>query len=138
MICDTRLVDKPYGRRIWQSLPPFKRTREIEVVEEFFAEHRAAKRDIAASRVPSARSYRVTKPGCKAGFLWLRALRGAADQNCHHDFFAPGRAWPVTYGLSGNVPASTRFVSSASCGWFSLPYDRTMMCSASSMAGAPL
>ncbi|WP_431819520.1 ATP-dependent DNA helicase [Burkholderia sp. F1] len=44
MICDTRLVDKPYGRRIWQSLPPFKRTREIEVVEAFFDEHRAAKR----------------------------------------------------------------------------------------------
>jgi ATP-dependent DNA helicase DinG len=38
MICDTRLVDKPYGRRIWQSLPPFKRTREIEIVREFFAE----------------------------------------------------------------------------------------------------
>ena len=38
MICDTRLVDKPYGRRIWQSLPPFKRTREIEVVREFFAD----------------------------------------------------------------------------------------------------
>jgi ATP-dependent DNA helicase DinG len=38
MICDTRLVDKPYGRRIWQSLPPFKRTREIDVVREFFAE----------------------------------------------------------------------------------------------------
>jgi ATP-dependent DNA helicase DinG len=38
MICDTRLVDKPYGKRIWQSLPPFKRTREIEVVREFFAE----------------------------------------------------------------------------------------------------
>jgi ATP-dependent DNA helicase DinG len=37
MICDTRLVDKPYGRRIWQSLPPFKRTREIDVVKEFFA-----------------------------------------------------------------------------------------------------
>jgi ATP-dependent DNA helicase DinG len=36
MICDTRLVDKPYGRRIWQSLPPFKRTREIDVVREFF------------------------------------------------------------------------------------------------------
>jgi ATP-dependent DNA helicase DinG len=28
MIGDTRLVDKPYGRRIWQSLPPMKRTRE--------------------------------------------------------------------------------------------------------------
>src|SRR5471032_2499808 len=39
MICDTRLVDKPYGRRIWQSLPPFKRTREIEVVRELFEEN---------------------------------------------------------------------------------------------------
>ena len=38
MICDTRLVDKPYGRRIWQSLPPFKRTRELEVVRAFFAD----------------------------------------------------------------------------------------------------
>ena len=36
MICDTRLVDKPYGRRIWQSLPPFRRTREIEAVKAFF------------------------------------------------------------------------------------------------------
>ncbi len=33
MICDTRLIDKHYGRRIWQSLPPMKRTRvENEVV----------------------------------------------------------------------------------------------------------
>lgn len=33
MICDTRLIDKPYGRRIWQSLPPMKRTRvENEVL----------------------------------------------------------------------------------------------------------
>lgn len=44
MICDTRLVDKPYGRRIWQSLPPFKRTREIAVVQDFFDEHRAQQR----------------------------------------------------------------------------------------------
>jgi len=27
-ICDPRLVDKPYGRRIWQSLPPMRRTRD--------------------------------------------------------------------------------------------------------------
>ncbi len=27
MICDTRLIDKPYGRRIWQSLPPMRRSR---------------------------------------------------------------------------------------------------------------
>ena len=45
MICDTRLVDKPYGRRIWQSLPPFKRTREIDVVREFFEERTAPSAD---------------------------------------------------------------------------------------------
>jgi ATP-dependent DNA helicase DinG len=27
MICDPRLISKPYGKRIWQSLPSFKRTR---------------------------------------------------------------------------------------------------------------
>lgn len=36
MICDPRLISKPYGRRIWQSLPPFKRTRlEADVVAFF-------------------------------------------------------------------------------------------------------
>ena len=38
VICDPRLITKPYGRRIWQSLPPFKRTRELEDVEAFFKE----------------------------------------------------------------------------------------------------
>jgi ATP-dependent DNA helicase DinG len=37
MLCDPRLISKPYGRRIWQSLPPFKRTRELQAVQEFFA-----------------------------------------------------------------------------------------------------
>ena len=37
MICDPRLIDKPYGKRIWQSLPPMKRTREVGEVEAFFA-----------------------------------------------------------------------------------------------------
>lgn len=36
MICDPRLVDKHYGRRIWQSLPPFKRTRSLQDVQAFF------------------------------------------------------------------------------------------------------
>jgi ATP-dependent DNA helicase DinG len=35
MICDTRLIDKPYGRRIWQSLPPMKRTRSEDEVLAF-------------------------------------------------------------------------------------------------------
>jgi ATP-dependent DNA helicase DinG len=37
MVCDPRLVGKPYGKRIWLSLPPMKRTREIADVETFFA-----------------------------------------------------------------------------------------------------
>ena len=37
MICDSRLISKPYGRRIWQSLPPFKRTREISTVQQFLS-----------------------------------------------------------------------------------------------------
>ncbi|TAK91961.1 MAG: ATP-dependent DNA helicase [Burkholderiaceae bacterium] len=37
MIGDTRLVEKPYGRLIWQSLPAFKRSREIEEVCTFLA-----------------------------------------------------------------------------------------------------
>ncbi|HTJ95779.1 MAG TPA: ATP-dependent DNA helicase [Pararobbsia sp.] len=41
MICDSRIVDKPYGKRIWQSLPPFKRTRDVEMVQAFFDEHRS-------------------------------------------------------------------------------------------------
>ncbi|MDP2879200.1 MAG: ATP-dependent DNA helicase [Sulfuricella sp.] len=36
MICDPRLLTKQYGKRIWQSLPPMKRTREVGEVEKFF------------------------------------------------------------------------------------------------------
>jgi ATP-dependent DNA helicase DinG len=36
MICDPRLISKPYGRKIWQSLPPFKRTRFLAEVQAFF------------------------------------------------------------------------------------------------------
>jgi ATP-dependent DNA helicase DinG len=36
MICDPRLISKSYGKRIWQSLPPFKRTRDIAEVKAFF------------------------------------------------------------------------------------------------------
>ncbi len=38
MICDPRLISKPYGRRIWQSLPAFSRTREAAVVVQFFTD----------------------------------------------------------------------------------------------------
>lgn len=35
MVCDPRLVEKPYGRRFWQSLPPFARTRDLDVCRQF-------------------------------------------------------------------------------------------------------
>jgi ATP-dependent DNA helicase DinG len=37
MLCDPRLVSKPYGKRIVASLPAMKRTRSLEEVEAFFA-----------------------------------------------------------------------------------------------------
>ena len=36
VVCDPRLVDKPYGKRIWRALPPFRRTRSLAEVEAFF------------------------------------------------------------------------------------------------------
>lgn len=47
MICDPRLISKPYGKRIWQSLPAFARTRELTVVLKFFS-------DLALSRQKSS------------------------------------------------------------------------------------
>ena len=37
VICDPRLIDKPYGRRIWQSLPPMRRTRREDEAVAFFS-----------------------------------------------------------------------------------------------------
>jgi len=38
MICDQRLVSRAYGRKIWQSLPPMRRTRDLSDVETFLKE----------------------------------------------------------------------------------------------------
>jgi len=37
MIGDPRLPEKSYGKRIWRSLPPMRRTRELADVEAFFS-----------------------------------------------------------------------------------------------------
>ena len=42
MICDPRLLSKPYGKRIWRSLPPMKRSRELADALAFFAPAAAA------------------------------------------------------------------------------------------------
>jgi ATP-dependent DNA helicase DinG len=36
MICDPRLVGKPYGKRIWQALPPMSRSRALADAVSFF------------------------------------------------------------------------------------------------------
>ena len=36
MICDPRMLGKPYGKSIWRSLPPMRRTRDVAEVENFF------------------------------------------------------------------------------------------------------
>jgi ATP-dependent DNA helicase DinG len=38
MLGDPRITDKPYGKRIWRSLPPMRRTRDLADVEAFFAD----------------------------------------------------------------------------------------------------
>jgi ATP-dependent DNA helicase DinG len=41
MICDPRLVDKPYGKRVWQSLPPMRRSRVLDEVQAFLRDTNA-------------------------------------------------------------------------------------------------
>ncbi|NWG86556.1 MAG: ATP-dependent DNA helicase [Hydrogenophilaceae bacterium] len=41
MICDTRLVEKSYGRRIWQALPPMRRSRKLDDARAFFQTEQA-------------------------------------------------------------------------------------------------
>jgi len=50
MICDHRLIDKPYGRRIWQALPPMRRTRELDEVRAFFVDATPAPAQAVAVR----------------------------------------------------------------------------------------
>lgn len=47
VVGDGRLVDKPYGRLLWQGLPPFARTRDAEVALDFM-------RNPPARQVPAA------------------------------------------------------------------------------------
>ncbi|MBS1157041.1 MAG: helicase [Proteobacteria bacterium] len=45
MIADNRLVEKHYGKLVWNSLPPMYRTRELENVQRFFEVKRGKKKD---------------------------------------------------------------------------------------------
>ncbi len=48
MICDPRLISKHYGKRIWRSLPPMKRSRDLSEVRDFY-------KSIAANGAVAAR-----------------------------------------------------------------------------------
>ena len=50
MLCDPRLVSRPYGKRILESLPPMKRTRSLEEVREFFASSAADEARLRCAR----------------------------------------------------------------------------------------
>jgi ATP-dependent DNA helicase DinG len=39
MLCDPRLLNKPYGKVFLNSLPPMSRTRELEMVQRFYRYH---------------------------------------------------------------------------------------------------
>ena len=46
MICDPRLLSKAYGRKVWQSLPPMRQTRDLSEAEIFIKEcHTALERE---------------------------------------------------------------------------------------------
>ena len=63
MICDPRLVTKPYGRRIWQSLPPFRRTRDALVATNFFDQvEDASEANYAANHSTTRTSTRDSSP----------------------------------------------------------------------------
>lgn len=40
MLCDPRLISKPYGKLFIRSLPAMKRTRKLTDVETFYARHK--------------------------------------------------------------------------------------------------
>ncbi|HYG45988.1 MAG TPA: ATP-dependent DNA helicase [Bordetella sp.] len=42
MVGDARLVEKPYGKRLWRGLPPFSRTRDLNEVLAFYARRQQA------------------------------------------------------------------------------------------------
>ena len=41
MLCDARVAEKSYGRKVMQSLPDFYRTRSLEKARQFFLDPKA-------------------------------------------------------------------------------------------------
>ncbi len=67
MICDPRLIAKSYGKRIWQSLPPMKRTRDLVEVERFFEALTETQRPQLATPSPSGTAPRPPEGRASGG-----------------------------------------------------------------------
>ncbi len=50
MVGDGRLVDKPYGRRLWRGLPPFARTRDADCARDFLVNPPSEDADASAGQ----------------------------------------------------------------------------------------
>jgi hypothetical protein len=82
MICDPRLISKPYGKRIWRSLPPMKRSRDVEEALAFFASPAVPEQLMAAPLPPASAAAADLPADCAAAAEWLN--RGCACISVDH------------------------------------------------------
>ena len=103
MICDPRLTEKPYGKRLWRSLPPMRRTRNVsEAVELLCASTGIAVRSVGAFSRDMERFTMNTK-----------SLRACARSRCR--FALPQRRRPSRPRRSTNF--SDLWWTPAESGW---------------------
>ena len=119
MICDPRLISKSYGKRVWQSLPPFKRTRLQADVIAFFKPQRATARigtpmmqlRTWCSRIDGGRAaVRVARVSAGAGVAAealrrqppLRAPPSSCRRLAEHYYEEQARFEPINATFSGD------------------------------------
>lgn len=113
MVGDARLVEKPYGKRLWRGLPPSARTRELEEVLAFYRRKQAQRPAGAARRgrpaaQGSPRAARTKKPSIARGGFPMQRAR--VRLNGFHQFLSAFRPL-VLNALLGKFLSSTRSAS---------------------------
>jgi hypothetical protein len=100
MICDPRLIAKPYGKRVWRSLPPMRRTRDEAEVLAFFT-------------VPRE-SARTCKRRLNRRYAYLNCSRELAEAQCRLPLrrsTATGARCQRAGAAAPTAPTSTRWSS---------------------------
>jgi hypothetical protein len=86
VVCDPRLLSKPYGHAFLKSLPPMARTRDLALVERFFAEDslRRRRRTLNTMRILAIDT---SGEACSAALLTVKGLqqRLALEPRRHAD-----------------------------------------------------